>query len=150
MATNARGDPYLGHRFVVEIGNVVVAGFSSVSGLSLEMQPEEVQEGGENTFSHKLPTRFGHQNLVLKRGLTDYLGLWEWIWDSLHGVITRKRVDVYLQQDPDTRVSGWSFLEAYPVKWTGPEFNADGSAVALETLELAHNGIKRVDGLPSA
>ncbi|ELZ32522.1 hypothetical protein C474_06872 [Halogeometricum pallidum JCM 14848] len=149
MADDERTDPFLAHRFVVEIGGVVVGGFSSVGGLSMEMQPEEVEEGGRNTNTHKLPARFGHQNLVLKRGLTDYVDFWDWIWATTHGVVRRERVDVYLQDAPGNRVWGWSFLDAYPVKWTGPEFNAEQSAVAFETLEFTHAGIKRVEGLPS-
>ncbi|MDS0301128.1 phage tail protein [Halogeometricum sp. S1BR25-6] len=150
MTTEERSDPYLGHRFVVEIDSVVAGGFSGVSGLSMEMQPQEVEEGGQNGFSHKLPTRIGHQNLVLKRGLTDYVGFWSWIWAVANGSVTRKRVDVYLQDapGPDDRVWGWSFASAYPVKWTGPEFSAEQSAVALETLELAHEGVSKVEGLP--
>jgi phage tail-like protein len=145
-----RTDPYLSHRFVVERGGVVVGGFSSVGGLSMEMKPEEVGEGGENGFTHKLPGRVGHQNLVLKHGLTDYVGLWDWVWATAQGVVQRDRIDVYLQDAPGNRVWGWSFVEAYPVKWTGPEFDAAQSAVALEAVEFAHNGVRKVPGLPPA
>jgi phage tail-like protein len=150
MSADERHDPYLTYQFVVEIEGLRVGGFSGASGLSVEMQPEEVQEGGVNHYTHKLPTRYGHGNLVLKRGLTDYAGLWEWVESASEGVVTRRNVDVYLLDGTRDLVWGWTFLSTYPVKWTGPEFQADQSAVAVETLELVHAGVRAVEGLPSA
>lgn len=143
-------DPYRNFRYEVEIGSLGVAGFSEVTGLEAEMETEEYQEGGLNTYVHKLPVRFSYPNLVLKRGLTNSLELWEWIQEGIKGNVQRMEVTVYLfdsmgKQSPrETPPWKWGFEGAYPVKWTGPELQADQAAVSMETLELAHRGMSNV------
>lgn len=146
MSNSRKDDPYLGFRFHVEINSIRVAGFSEVSGLEIEMEPEDYQEGGINTYTHKLPTRFEHPNLVLERGLTDYQGLWLWMQDVLDGQVTRKDVTVILRDSMDEETWKWQYRQAYPVKWAGPELRADEGTVAMETLELAHRGVANVEG----
>lgn len=141
----SRDDPYLGFRYVVEADSSIVAGFSEVTGLEMEMETEDYQEGGLNTHVHKLPVRFSHPNLVLRKGLTDYQGLWDWITKVQHGQVERKNIIVILlnsigEPEPEWK---WGFNNAYPVKWTGPELQADQGAVAIESLELAHDGISK-------
>jgi len=79
VATGNRVDPYLGFNFLVEIGSVVVGGFSEVSGLQAQVQTEEYREGRVNEYSHKLagPTNYP-SNLSLKRGITNADILWLW------------------------------------------------------------------------
>jgi phage tail-like protein len=146
MSIGGRADPYLAYRFLVEIEGIVVGGFSGVSGMQVSMQPEEVAEGGVNTHSHSLPTRYAHSNVTLRRGLTDADGLWRWVEDALEGRVRTRTVSVYVLDATGARVWGWQFLDAYPVGWTGPELQADGSGVAVESLELAHAGIRRIAG----
>jgi phage tail-like protein len=141
MANGDRTDPFLGFRFRVEVDSVIQAGFSECSGLQAETEVEEVREGGLNDYVHKLPKGSKHVNLTLKRGLTDSDVLWNWYQDVMSGKKgQRKMVHVVLQDITGQEVWRWSFREAYPVKWTGPDLKADGSAVAIETLELAHHG----------
>lgn len=147
MANEQRSDPYAGFRFLVEIDALIVAGFSEVSGLELEMQPEEYQEGGVNRFTHQLPGRYTHPNLVLKRGLTHSTELWDWVQHTVqdveNGTVERRNVRVIVLDTVGEEARGWEFLRAYPVKWTGPDLSADQAAVALETLELVHEGLAR-------
>jgi phage tail-like protein len=147
MAT--RVDPYRGYRFRLEIDGIVAAGFSEVTGLEAQMQPEDYQEGGVNGFTHKLPTRFEYPALTLTRGLTDSRDLWQWVSAALAGQPSpnvRRTVRVYLG-DPvgddvwGGDVWGWAVADAYPVRWAGPELQADQGAVAVETIELTHHGI---------
>ncbi len=149
MSTSRKDDPYLGFRFQVEVDSLRVAGFSEVSGLEIEMEPEEYREGGVNSYTHKLPTHFDHPNVLLERGITDYQGLWLWIQDVRDGNVTRKNVTVILYDSAGEESWGWECREAYPVRWAGPELRADQGNVAIETLELAHKGVSRMEGLPS-
>lgn len=148
MSTGTREDPYLGFRFLVEIDALVVAGFSSVSGLEIELETEEYEEGGVNTHSHALPKRFGHPNVVLERGLTDSTELVEWIEDVRNGTIERRNGRIVLLDSNGEETWGWEFRDAYPVTWAGPELGADQSEVAIERLELAHRGLSKMEGMP--
>lgn len=138
-----RKDPYLSFRFLVEIQNLVVAGFSEASGLSAETEFDEYREGGVNEFVHKLPKNTKYSNLTLKRGLTDSDALWKWHHDVIMGKVERRTVNLVLLDSEGNETWRWSFENAYPVKWVGPELKSDGSAIALETLEIAHDGFSR-------
>jgi phage tail-like protein len=137
-----RDDPYLSFRFRVEVQGLLVGGFSEVSGLQAETETEEIREGGVNDHVHKLPKITRHQNIILKRGMTDSETLWRWHNDVVNGKIERKTVFIILMDSEGNEVWQWYFERAYPVKWTGPELRADSSTVAVEALELVHDGIK--------
>lgn len=143
MTTGKRNDPYLGCRFVVEIDDLIVGGFSEVSGLQVETETEDYREGGVNDHVHKLPKGTKYSNLILKRGITDSDALWKWHQDVVTGKIERKSGRVILQDAEGNAKWLWAVEDLFPVKWTGPDFKADGSAVAIESLELVHRGIKK-------
>ncbi len=144
MPLAARADPYLSFRFLVEIQGLVVGGFSEVSGIQAETEFEEVREGGVNDHVHKLPKITKYSNLTLKRGVTDSEALWHWYQDVVRGRLKRRSIFVVLVDESGAERWRWSFIDAYPVRWTGPEMRADGSAVAIEALELVHNGMCKV------
>ena len=145
--TNARGDrfdPYLRCNFLIEIEGLVVGGFSEVTGLVSEVEYEEIREGGLNDYTHKLPTRTTHpQHLVLKHGITDIDTLWAWHHDITRGNIQRRNGTIYLLNRRRSPAIWWNFTGAYPVKWVGPDFQAGTGTVAVETVELVHQGIVR-------
>jgi phage tail-like protein len=143
MTVGQRKDPYLSYRYVVEIDNLIVGGFSEVSGLQTETETEEYREGGVNEYVHKLPKVTKHPNITLKRGITDSDALWSWHQDVINGKIERKKGRIVLLDSEGNEKWHWTFEKAYPVKWTGPDFKADSNAVAFETLELVHTGIKK-------
>jgi phage tail-like protein len=150
---SARTDPYLGYRFLVEIDSLIVAGFSEVTGLEMQLQTEDYQEGGVNTYTHKLPTRFEYPNLSLRRGITDSTVLWDWVQDVSSGLglapaIERRNVRIVLLDAQGAESWGWECRDAYPVRWAGPELRADQGAVAVESLELVHRGLSRLEGVP--
>jgi phage tail-like protein len=139
-----RNDPYMTFNFLVEIEGLIVGGFSEASGLQVETVVETYREGGLNEYEHKLagPTRYP-SNLILKHGLTDIETLWSWHQDVVHGVIKRKNGTIYLLDQQRLPAMWWDFLEAYPVKWVGPDLRAESNTVAVETVELVHRGISK-------
>jgi phage tail-like protein len=134
-------DPVLAFNFRVEINGVFEAGFNDVSGLQAEIEIQEYREGGVNDFMHKFagPVKFP-SNLVLKNGITDSTKLWSWYQDVMRGSFERKSLDVVLLDSAGDEKRRWKFKNAYPVKWNGPSLKATSSEVALESLELAHEG----------
>lgn len=142
-----RKDPYAAYGFLVEIEGLVVGGFSEVSGLHIETVVETYREGGLNDFDHRLASGVRHPAaIVLKRGLTDDDGLWTWYMTCAHGRIRRRNATIHLLDGRRKIQASWHAIEAFPVKWTGPEFRADVNAVAVESVELAHRGILRTPG----
>ncbi len=135
--------PYLNFRFLVEIDGIIVGGFSEVSGLNVETETELIEEGGVNDYVHKLPKKTKYSNLTLKRGLTDSDVLWSWHRDVVKGNFKRKSGAIIMLDDEGNSKWRWNFKEAYPVKWTGPDLQAANSTVAIEILELSHNGLEK-------
>jgi phage tail-like protein len=138
-----KGYPYLSFRFLVEIQGLIVGGFSEVSGLQAETEVESIEEGGVNDYVHKFPKKTKYPNIILKKGMTDSDALWKWYKDVVDGKITRKSGYIILVDDEGKEKWRWNFIEAFPVKWTGPELKADSNTVAFESVEIAHNGIKK-------
>ena len=136
-------DPYFGFLFRVEIFGLQVGGFTQVGGLEREVQIEDFREGGLNDYTHKLATVTKYQNLSLRRGIADATELWDWHQDVINGIIERRQVNVLLTNELGETKWRWTFEKAYPVKWSGAEFNATNNAVLVESVEFVHNGIKR-------
>lgn len=145
---SGRSDPYRNYRFTVEIDSLIVGGFSEVTGLERELETVEYNEGGLNAYTHRFPDRMTTPNLTLKRGLTDSDTFWGWIQDVKNGVVERKNGRILVLNSVGEESWGWEFVDAYPVRWSGPELRADQGAVAFESVELVHNGLSKIDGLP--
>ena len=135
-------DVHTARRFYVEIEGHPQAVFTEVSGLQVEMQVMEYQEGGNNGFIHRLPGPTKISNLVLKRGLTTSNEFFKWCMDVTTRTVSRRHVSVLLYDTQGQEVVRWNFHNAYPVKWVGPQFTATSQATAIETLELAHDGLE--------
>lgn len=140
----AAGRPkvYGSHRFKVELDGLQAAGFSEVSGLTIETELEEVREGGVNHYVHRLIKHTKQQPIVLKHGITLSTQLYEWYAAVAEGNVVRKNGAIVLYDEQDTELRRWNFFDAFPYKWVGPELNASRSEVAVESIELAHNGFK--------
>lgn len=137
----ARIDPYMSFRFKIEIDGITEGGFTEVSGLQARTEVEDFREGGVNHFTHKLPKETKFENLVLKKGLADSEELWKWHREVVSGKFKRKDVTIVMYKNTsDENAQRWRFQKAFPIKWTGPDFKAEGNTVAFETLELAHHG----------
>ena len=142
-ALGVRFDPYRDFNFWVEIEGLIVAGFSEVSGLRMEVEVEVYNEGGLNEYPHQLPGRVRQNSLTLKHGLTDMDTLWPWFHDVTQGIITRRNLTIYLLDNGGLPAMWWDVHQAYPVRWEGPDLRATGNGVALESLVLAYHGLAK-------
>jgi phage tail-like protein len=138
-----RQGPYKARNFRVEIDGIT-ASFREVSGLESEVEVIEHREGGDTTTLRKLPGLRKYGNIVLKRGITQDTQLWSWHKQVLDGTVQRRNGSVILLDDQGNDRVRWNFFQSWPCKYTGPTLNAESSDVAIETLELAHEGIERV------
>jgi phage tail-like protein len=144
--TGKRAQHYALHHFSVEleIEGLVEAIFTEVTGLQAEIEEFTYTEGGVNDMVHHLPVRVKFPHLILKRGMTESGGLWKWYKKTMQGEVDRKNISVFLHGPDGSKVHQWNFQNAFPVKWSGPDLKADGNAVAIESLEIAHNGMEIV------
>ncbi|HZS37285.1 MAG TPA: phage tail protein [Polyangia bacterium] len=143
-AVGKRLDPYAAHNFLVEIEGLLVGGFTHVSGLEGSIATDDRVEGGVNGFVHKIFKETTYPNLVLSHGLIDIDSLWGWFDRTSRGIIRRKHGTIMLLDAQRLPVMWWDFLDALPVKWSGPAFDAaqDGQ-VAIESVELIHRGLTK-------
>jgi phage tail-like protein len=143
MATGVTQDPFNNFNFLVEIDSVTRAAFHECSGLDSTIDVLEHREGGETTTPRKLPGQTKYSNIVLKRGVTDDRELYEWHRRAIRGDLERKNGSIVLLDRRGQEVARWNFVRAWPAKWTGPSLSAEGKDVAIEQLDLAHEGIER-------
>ena len=139
----ARKDPYLTFSFLVEIDGITVAGFSEVTGIELEVETEEYREGGVNDYAHQLAKNASYPRLVLKRGMVDATVLCDWQTEVAQGIVQRRNVHIVLLDEVHNEKWRWRCLQAYPVRWSGPELRASDANAAIESLVLVHKGLER-------
>jgi phage tail-like protein len=143
MATGDRIDPYMGFNFLVEIDGLTRAGFRECSGLDSSQDPVEYREGNDALTPHKLPGLNKYSNISLKWGITDDAEFWDWRKKAMDGTVERKNGSIVLLNDKGEEKLRWNFKEAWPTKWSGPSFKATGNEVAIESLEIAHEGVEK-------
>lgn len=141
--------PPVAFYFSVKFEGFFEVPFQEVSGLSLEMETETVKEGGENGFSYQLPVRRKHGNLVLKRSLMPIYHLLEmYIVGVLESNGSREiqttSVVISLRDALHLPSHTWLAINAYPVKWSTNEFNAQKNELVIEQLELAYTNLIRL------
>jgi phage tail-like protein len=143
MATGARNDPYHGFNFLVEIDGITQAGFQECGGLDSSTDPVDYREGGDPNHVRKLPGLNKFSPITLKRGITDTDELWKWRQTVVDGKVERRNGSVILLNEAGVEKLRWNFVNGWPTKWTGPAFNATSTAVAVETLEITHEELKK-------
>ena len=137
-----RQDPLRGFRFLLEIEAMASGGFTRVKGLSREVKYESYREGGVTEYEHKLVTQVSFPVLVLERGLA-LDDLWKWAQAAADGDVQRKTVWVRLRNEAGEKAWAWQIENAIPVKWTATDLDAQNSQVVMESLELAHHGLRK-------
>jgi phage tail-like protein len=142
METGARTDPYSVFNFLVEIDGVTVAGFSECSGLTNETKAIDYREGLDDTFVSKLPGLREFPPIVLKRGFSDNRELWDWRRTVIEGRTERHTGVITLLNEARQPAHRFGFVAGFPTKWEGPSFNAKTNDVAIETLEITHEGLE--------
>jgi len=142
MPAPQRDDPFKAFGFLVEIDGIAQAAFSEVSGLESETAVIEYRLGNEGG-TRKLPglTKFG--NIVLRRGITKDAELWNWRKSVVAGNIDRRNGSIILLDEKRKEVVRWNFRSGWICKWVGPTLNAKSNEVAIETIEIAHEGLER-------
>jgi phage tail-like protein len=135
-------DPLRGFRFLLEIEGITSGGFTRVKGLSREVKFESYREGGLNEYEHKLLTQVTHPVVILERGLA-LDDLWKWALAAADGEVRRKTLRLRLQNEANERVWAWQIEHAVPVKWSASDLDAHSSQVVMESLELAHHGLRK-------
>ncbi|MGM0879734.1 MAG: phage tail protein [Bacillota bacterium] len=144
MATAQRKDPFRNFRFRVEIDGIQQAGFSDVSGFDSSIDVIEYREGNEGTTVRKLPGLTKYGNVSLKWGITDSMDLYNWHKEAAAGNIQRKNISIIVIDEAGNDKARWDFVQAWPSKYDAPDFNAKGNDIAIESLELVHEGMARV------
>lgn len=114
--------------------------FQSVSGLSATLETDSLREGGENRFEHKLPTRSSYGDITLKRGFTTSSELLKWFNSTMQTLeVHPTDLNISLLNDRSEPSITWKLTHAFPKKWAIGDFNAETSAIAIETLELGYH-----------
>jgi phage tail-like protein len=137
-----RQDPLRGFRFLIEIDGITSGGFSRVKGLSREVKYESYREGGVNDYEHKLITQVSYPVVVLERGLA-LEDLWKWALKTADGEPERKTLRIRLQNEAGEKLWAWQIEHALPVKWSVSDLDSQSSQVVMESLELAHQGLRK-------
>lgn len=148
MGTGGRTDSLVGYHFMVEVKGAFMGGFRECSGLGSEHEviddPRALEKG--ETVIQKIPGKLKWTNIVLKRGITDSMDLWNWRKKIEEGKVDENRHNgsIVLYSQSNEEVARWNFENGWPCKISGPALNAGGSEVAVEELEIAHEKLYRV------
>lgn len=137
-----REHPYPNHNFAVDIGLGEAIGFSEVDLPAGEIEVIEYREGNERSTVRRLPGLRKYTNLTLKRGVTGNLELFEWWQAVCDGQLLRRNVVITLLDEQRQPVQRWKLRDAWPAKLDYGRLDALGNEVAIETLELAHEGFE--------
>ncbi len=137
-----RNDPYVAFNYLIEIGGIRVGGFNEVSGLDAEIEPVDYRNGDEDFVARKLPGLKKFPNIVLKRGIIGDLDAFQWFQAGALGTVDRREGAVVLRDEERNEVMRWKFVRGWACKYSGPSLKADSSAVAIETIEICHEGLQ--------
>ena len=137
------GYPHGKFNYKVEIDGLEAGGFSEVTGFDASIDVIEYREGDMTQTPIKIPGLKKYGNITLKQGL-DSMVLYEWMTAGLEGDVERKTLTITLLDIAGSPAASWQIINAWPVKYTAPDFNATSSEVAIESLEIAHEGMTRV------
>ncbi|KQC04780.1 MAG: phage tail protein [Methanoculleus sp. SDB] len=146
MPTGSRKDPYRQYRFRVEIDGITQAGFSEVTFGDSTTEAVEYREGNELPVVRKLTGLTKFANITLKWGITDSMDIYNWRQQIIDtgAEKARKNISIILIDEAGKDKARWDIHSAWPIKYDPPDFSAKGSEVAIEALEIVHEGFKRV------
>jgi phage tail-like protein len=146
---NGFSEPTINSYFLFEVDGVEIGYFTEVTGLTVSLSVEEVHEGGQNGFVHRMPGRMSWPHLVFKRGITASDALLDWMNKSAGegfagngNKLTRSTGAVTVLDAEGTRLRAWDLHDVFPVRWVGPEFSATSNEPLQEQLEVAHHGFR--------
>ncbi|WP_239020469.1 phage tail protein [Nakamurella antarctica] len=141
------GEPSLTSRFLFEVDGVEIGLFGSIKGLQVSATVEEVVEGGQNGFTHKLPGRLEWPSITFSRGLTQADALFEWMnktsgegFAAAGNTVVRRSGAITAISSAGDRLRSWNLEAVMPIRWKGPDFDVDNSNALSEELEIVHHG----------
>lgn len=138
--------PYRNFRFRLEIDGLDAGSFSEVSGFDATFDVVEYRAGDDPAITPtKLPGLIKYGNITLKWGAAETMVLYDWLIDISEGTIEKKTVTLTALDEEGSAAASWRCINAWPVKYTAPDFNGTSSEVAIETIELAHEGLTRTE-----
>lgn len=138
--------PYRNFRFRLEIDGLDAGSFSEVSGFDATIDVVEYRAGDDPAITPtKLPGLIKYGNITLKWGAAETVVLYDWLIDITEGTIEKKTVTLTALDEEGSPAASWRCINAWPVKYTAPDFNGTASEIAIETIELAHEGLTRTD-----
>jgi phage tail-like protein len=142
MATADRRDPYRSFNFRLEIDGIPLGAFSEASGLTAEGDAVDYREGIDlQNNVRKLVGLRKYTNITLKRGYTQDRALWRWYGNIVNGQPDRRNVTIVLMNEQHDPVLRWHAEAAWVNKIEGPSFKASGNEVAMESVEIVHEGL---------
>jgi phage tail-like protein len=132
-------------------------GFAEVRGFHSELEVEDYREGGRNIGPRRFPKWGRYSTLICQRGVTSSPDLWNWWMRVISQSYTlpktaqpppqpvpRRNGVILLESLDHQAVAGWFFSNALPERLVGPGLNARSNEIAIETLELSHEGLLRL------
>jgi phage tail-like protein len=134
-------DPYGSFNFLVETNGILQAGFSEVTGLTSESEPIEYRNGDEDATVRKMPGLKKFGNVTLKRGVAQGTDFLEWRKTVTDGDIQRQDISIIVLDESRAEQVRYNLAAAWPCKWMGPDLKANANEIAIETLEIAHEGV---------
>ena len=138
--------PYRNFRFRLEIDGLDAGSFSEVSGFDATIDVVEYRAGDDPAITPtKLPGLIKYGNITLEWGSSETMVLYDWLIDITEGTIEKKTVTLTALDEEGSPAASWRCINAWPVKYTAPDFNGTSSEVAIETIELAHEGLTRTE-----
>ena len=141
MATGERRDPFRSFNFQLEIDGIPRGAFSECSGLTADGDAVDYREGTDMQPNvRRLPGLRKYSNITLKRGYTQDTSLWEWYQNIANGVSDRRNITIILLNEERQAVLSWQMV-GFLNKVEGPSFKAGASEVAIESVELVHEGL---------
>lgn len=144
-----RADPWHNHYFALYIGNLAtpLAHFHECSGLKSSAQVFEIEEGGLNGRNYRRPGQSRWENIILKQATNVTMDFLEWRDSFLQDQFgNRKDGAIAMMDEAGREIRRFEFHNAFPVSWEGPTLKSGGSELAVETLEIAHEGLKVIGG----
>ena len=143
------GDLPIATRFLFELDDVEIGVFREVQGLEVTVAVHELREGGQNSYSHRVPGRMSWPNVIFRRGLTEGNALFDWLsrssgegFAAAKDSLTRSTGAVTAIDGLGTRLRTWELIDVFPVRWKGPEFSVGSQSPLEEELEITHHGFR--------
>ncbi|MBN2532183.1 MAG: phage tail protein [Spirochaetales bacterium] len=130
--------------FGIEIEGIQSAKFTKCEGLEAETYIYEVEEGGLNTNTHKFIGRTRFPNIILENGVSSNNDLYDWYKNTVltDDKIERKDGSIIMYNAAGKELKRWNFFRAIPCRWVGPELGVNVPGVAIERIEIAHEGLE--------